>query len=102
CVRDRCRYPPSPTRRPSDLAKLRLVPRPRHTAIGILAFETLDDALDAVVPCLECRPAAVELMDDLLLDLTRKSRQYAQYLASFVDRKSTRLNSSHVKNSHAV
>jgi len=65
-------------------AKLRLVPRPRHTAIGILAFETLDDALDAVVPCLECRPAAVELMDDLLLDLTRKSRQYAQYLASFV------------------
>jgi FAD/FMN-containing dehydrogenase/Fe-S oxidoreductase len=65
-------------------AKLRLVPRPKHSAIGILAFATLDDALDAVVPCLECRPAAVELMDEILLDLTRRSREYAHYLASFV------------------
>ncbi len=65
-------------------AKLRLVPRPKHTAIGILAFESLDAALEAVVPCLECQPAAVELMDEILLDLTRKSREYARYLASFV------------------
>jgi len=65
-------------------AKLRLVPRPKHTAIGILAFESLDAALETVVPCLECRPAAVELMDEILLDLTRKSREYAKYLASFV------------------
>ncbi len=65
-------------------AKLRLVPVPRHTAIGILAFESLAEALDAVVPCLECRPAAVELMDEILLDLARKSRDYAGHLASFV------------------
>ncbi|MGC9040623.1 MAG: FAD-binding and (Fe-S)-binding domain-containing protein, partial [Roseiflexus sp.] len=65
-------------------ARLRLVPRPKHTAIAILEFDTLDAALDAVVPCLECSPAAVELMDDILLDLTRKSREYAQYLALFV------------------
>jgi FAD/FMN-containing dehydrogenase/Fe-S oxidoreductase len=65
-------------------AKVRLVPRPKHTAIGILAFETLDAALDAVVPCLETTPAAVELMDDILLDLTRTSHEYAKYLASFV------------------
>lgn len=65
-------------------AKLRLVPRPKHTAIGILAFESLESALEAVIPCLECRPAAVELMDEILLDLTRKSREYAKHLASFV------------------
>jgi FAD/FMN-containing dehydrogenase/Fe-S oxidoreductase len=65
-------------------AKVRLVARPPHTAIGILAFDTLDAALDAVVPCLECNPTAVELMDDILLDLTRKSREYSQYLATFV------------------
>jgi FAD/FMN-containing dehydrogenase/Fe-S oxidoreductase len=65
-------------------ARLRLVPRPTHTAIAILEFDTLDAALDAVVPCLECQPAAVELIDDILLDLTRKSREYAQYLAMFV------------------
>jgi FAD/FMN-containing dehydrogenase/Fe-S oxidoreductase len=65
-------------------AKLRLVPRPKHTAIGVLAFPSLAEALDAVVPCLECQPAAVELMDEILLDLTRKSRDYAGYLASFV------------------
>jgi FAD/FMN-containing dehydrogenase/Fe-S oxidoreductase len=65
-------------------AKVALVPRPAHTAIGILAFNSLDAALDAVVPCLECRPSAVELMDDILLDLTRRSREYAGYLATFV------------------
>jgi FAD/FMN-containing dehydrogenase/Fe-S oxidoreductase len=65
-------------------AKIRLTPRPKHTAIGVAAFETLDAALEAVVPCLECRPAAVELMDETLLDLTRKSRDYARHLASFV------------------
>jgi FAD/FMN-containing dehydrogenase/Fe-S oxidoreductase len=65
-------------------AKIRLVPRPRQTAIGILAFDSLDAALDAVVPCLACSPSAVELMDDILLDLTRKSPEYSKYLASFV------------------
>ncbi|MFQ3633042.1 FAD-binding and (Fe-S)-binding domain-containing protein [Roseiflexus sp.] len=65
-------------------ARIQLVPRPKHTALAILEFDTLDAALDAVVPCLECQPAAVELMDDILLDLTRKSREYAQYLAMFV------------------
>lgn len=65
-------------------AKIRLVPRPPHTVIGILAFDTLESALDAVMPCLECKPGAVELMDDILLDLTRKSAEYSKYLASFV------------------
>jgi FAD/FMN-containing dehydrogenase/Fe-S oxidoreductase len=65
-------------------AKVRLVPRPKFTAIDVVHFPTLDAALDAVVPCLECNPAAVELMDDILLDLARRSPKYAKYLAAFV------------------
>lgn len=65
-------------------AKIRLVPIPCRTAMAILAFETLEAALDAVLPCLDCRPAAVELLDDMLLDLTRRSREYGAYLAQFV------------------
>ncbi|HJZ46951.1 MAG TPA: FAD-linked oxidase C-terminal domain-containing protein [Roseiflexaceae bacterium] len=65
-------------------AKIRLVPRPKHTAIDVVHFDALDDALDAVLPCLACGPAAVELMDDILLDLTRDSREYARHLASFL------------------
>ncbi|HEU5012028.1 MAG TPA: FAD-linked oxidase C-terminal domain-containing protein [Roseiflexaceae bacterium] len=64
-------------------AKLRLVPRPRHTGIGVLHFRSLDDALDAVMPCLACHPSALELIDDVLMDLTRKSLEYAPLLASF-------------------
>ena len=65
-------------------AKIRLVPRPKFTAIDVVHFATLDDALDAVLPCLACQPAAVEMMDDILLDLTRNSREYSAYLASFL------------------
>ena len=64
--------------------KIRLTPRPPQRIIAILAFESLDAALDALMPCLACEPAAVELMDELLLDLTRRSHEYAAPLASFV------------------
>jgi hypothetical protein len=65
-------------------AKIWLVPRPKFTAIDVAHFDTLDDALDAVLPCLACDPSAVELMDNILLDLTRNSREYSAYLASFL------------------
>jgi len=61
-------------------AKLRLVPRPAATGVALLEFAQLHDALDAVVACLECRPAAVELIDRLLIDLTRRSLEYKHYL----------------------
>ncbi len=66
-------------------AKVRLTPRPAELGMAVLAFPTLDDALDAVVPCLRARPDAVELMDDILLDLTRRSLEYSRYLAQFVE-----------------
>lgn len=61
-------------------AKLRLVPRPKATGVALLEFADLFDALDAVVPCLETQPVAVELMDDLLIDLTRRSIRFKHYL----------------------
>lgn len=62
-------------------AKLRLVSRPAATSVVLLEFADLFDALDAVVPCLECAPVAVELLDDLLLDLTRRSLAFKDSLA---------------------
>lgn len=65
-------------------AKVRLTPRPAHAAIVTLEFASLDDALDAVLPCLEVKPAAVELMDDILLGLARRSHSYGHYLDLFL------------------
>ncbi|HEX6293180.1 MAG TPA: FAD-linked oxidase C-terminal domain-containing protein, partial [Herpetosiphonaceae bacterium] len=62
-------------------AKLRLVPRPAASGVVLLEFADLFDALEAVVPCLECAPVAVELLDDLLLDLTRRSLAFKDSLA---------------------
>jgi FAD/FMN-containing dehydrogenase/Fe-S oxidoreductase len=62
-------------------AKLRLVPRPAASGVVLLEFADLFDALDAVVPCLECAPVAVELLDDLLLDLSRRSLAFKDSLA---------------------
>ena len=61
-------------------AKLRLVPRPAANGVVLLEFTDLFDALDATVPCLECNPVAVELLDDLLISLTRKSLLFKHYL----------------------
>jgi FAD/FMN-containing dehydrogenase/Fe-S oxidoreductase len=51
-------------------AELGLVPTPR--ARGLLAprFATLAAAMNALAPCLEAEPSAVELMDHLLLELS--------------------------------
>ena len=62
-------------------AKLRLTPRPAARGVVLLEFADLFDALEAVVPCLDCAPVAVELLDDLLLNLTRKSIQFKDHLA---------------------
>jgi FAD/FMN-containing dehydrogenase/Fe-S oxidoreductase len=54
-------------------AKLRLVPLPRHTALLISRFDDLLDSLRAVQTIIKHGPAAVELMDRIVLDLTREN-----------------------------
>lgn len=52
-------------------AKLRLVPLPRHAALLISRFADLLDSLRAVQVIVKHGPAAIELMDRIVLDLTR-------------------------------
>lgn len=57
---------------------LALVPRPRHTALAVLQFADLLAAMEATNEILPCAPAAVEVMDDLLITLARQQPAVAR------------------------
>ena len=50
-------------------AELKVIPRPKARGLLVPQFATLAAALDALAPCLELQPSAVELMDQMLLEL---------------------------------
>ena len=52
-------------------AEVELVPRPAVRGLLVPHFATLAAAMDALAACLEFQPSAVELMDQMLLDLAR-------------------------------
>ena len=58
--------------------KLQLVPVPQQTALAVIHFDDLHEALSAVPTILEMEPTAVELFDQMGLRLCRNVRQYAQ------------------------
>ena len=62
-------------------AELALVDAPRARGLGIVAFPDIDAALEAVLPILETRPAAVELIDRMIIDLARRNTEYARYVS---------------------
>ncbi len=51
-------------------AKLNVIPLPRAKVLGVVQFQGLIEAMEAVAPILETGPAAVELMDKMILDQT--------------------------------
>jgi FAD/FMN-containing dehydrogenase/Fe-S oxidoreductase len=61
-------------------AQLKLFPRPQSKGLAVLAFSTLDAAIDAVVPILKTSPTAVELLDDTVIDLARENVEYRRYV----------------------
>lgn len=61
-------------------ATLRLHPIPRAKGLAVMAFESVEAATDAVVPILSLRPSAVELLDDLIVDLARQNTEYRRYV----------------------
>lgn len=61
-------------------ATLNLVPRPSHVGLAVIAFSDLNDAIDAVFPLLATGPSAVELIDELIMELAALNREYRQYL----------------------
>ncbi|MGH4034036.1 FAD-binding and (Fe-S)-binding domain-containing protein [Actinomycetota bacterium Odt1-20B] len=58
-------------------AVLDLVRRPRRTTIAVGHFTSVAHAVEATEDALVCDPAAVELMDRTILDLSRRKIEYA-------------------------
>jgi FAD/FMN-containing dehydrogenase/Fe-S oxidoreductase len=65
--------------------KLNLVPRPSQTALAIVQFDNLHDALAATQIILQVDPSAVELLDNLGLTMCREVPEYARLLNTFVE-----------------
>jgi FAD/FMN-containing dehydrogenase/Fe-S oxidoreductase len=57
-------------------AELRLTPIPRNKGLGLLFFDSVPEAMQATVALHDLRPAAIEHIDDLLLDQTRGQLQF--------------------------
>jgi FAD/FMN-containing dehydrogenase/Fe-S oxidoreductase len=64
-------------------ATLNLVPVPKTKRLALVHFKTRKAALEAVPTLLESKPAAIEIIDKTLLDLTRDRLEY-QHLLTFV------------------
>ena len=64
-------------------AKVRLVPLPRHTILGVLAFPGIAQACQAVPGILELGPSAVELIPGILVDLARSVPAFGSQLSIF-------------------
>ena len=65
-------------------AKLHLVPRPNISALAVLHFRDIIEAMEATVETLQEAPSAVELVDKFMLDMTRASTGYARRM-TFVE-----------------
>lgn len=58
-------------------ATVGLVPKPAYTVIAVGHFRSTQAAIAATEDALACDPAAVELMDRTILDLSRQKLEYA-------------------------
>ena len=65
-------------------AELRLVERPQATVVMVAHFREIMEALEATQTVLETGPSAVELLDKMILDLTRSSPAYSRRM-TFVE-----------------
>jgi FAD/FMN-containing dehydrogenase/Fe-S oxidoreductase len=61
-------------------AKVRIEPRPPATALGIVHFTDIVDAIRANDVILPFNPAAVELVDDMILNLARGSLELSRQM----------------------
>jgi FAD/FMN-containing dehydrogenase/Fe-S oxidoreductase len=57
-------------------ATVRLVRRPRHRVIAVGHFTSAEHAIEATGDALACDPAAVELIDRTILELSRQKLEY--------------------------
>ncbi len=61
-------------------ARLKLHPIPRAKGLAVLSFESVDAAIAANLAILETRPSAVELLDDLVIDLALQNQECRRYV----------------------
>ncbi len=61
-------------------AELLLHPTPKAKGLALVAFESVDAAIDATQAILKTRPSAVELLDDVVLEAARGNEQCRRYL----------------------
>jgi FAD/FMN-containing dehydrogenase/Fe-S oxidoreductase len=62
-------------------ARVRLVRRPKATALDVLHFHDIQEALECSQAILETGPYAVELTDRMILDLARGNLEHAKRMA---------------------
>ena len=65
-------------------ALVNLIPLPKHKAVNVVHFSELAAAMDALNEILTFQPASVELVDKMILDLTRMQPAFARKM-TFVD-----------------
>ncbi len=61
-------------------AKVNLVPKPKHTILAVLAYQSNADACDDVPRLLTHRPSAVELIPQMMIRLARSVPEYARQM----------------------
>lgn len=61
-------------------AHLKLVAAPRFKGLAIMGFAGVDEALTDLGAMLSTHPAAVEMVDDVIIGLARANREYAAYV----------------------
>ncbi len=52
-------------------ATVNLVPKPKHTILGVLTYNSIVEACDDVPRLLEFKPSAVELIPQMIIRLAR-------------------------------
>src|SRR5580700_5189369 len=57
-------------------ATVQLVPAPRHRVIAVGHFASVQAAIEATQDALACQPAAVELLDRTIIELSRQKIEY--------------------------
>src|SRR5262249_50731839 len=59
-------------------AKMRLIRRPKKTAVEVIHYREIQEALESSAALLETGPYAVELTDKMILDLARNNIEQSQ------------------------
>ena len=61
-------------------AKLKIVPLPRFKGLAVLHFRDVNESMEATVAALELEPAAVELVDEMIVRQARSNLAYSRMM----------------------